>query len=170
MVEAKFREEHLIASLPDTSIFLNTSLKLFFHIGITHKWMKELCSERSFSRERKSFLSTYRKANEGFKKTKHVKFSEKRTFLTPRNVRFFKKFGVLCLLETAVLRFALLPYYRRFLLEKKFWDENCWFHSLDLSIIKYMLINYKKSILNLRFLPCEFSEWCIWYFFYFSIA
>ena len=111
MVEAKFREKHLIASLPDTSIFLNTSLKLFFHIGITHKWMKELCSERNFSRERKSFLSTYRKANEGFKKTKHVKFSEKRTFLTPwythvRNSKkcsFSGKFGVLCFLETPVL-------------------------------------------------------------------
>ena len=26
---------------------------------------------------------------------------------------FFGKFGVLCFLETSVLRFALLPYYRR---------------------------------------------------------
>ena len=26
---------------------------------------------------------------------------------------FFRKFGVLCFLETPVLRFALLPYYRR---------------------------------------------------------
>ena len=59
-----------------------------------------------------------------FKKTKHVKFSEKRTFLTPcayqgvRNVRFFGKFSVLCFLETPVLRFALLPYYRRFTTHK----------------------------------------------------
>ena len=62
--------------------------------------------------------------------TKHAKFSEKRTFLTPwyahthernvryayqgvRNVCFFEKLGVLCLLVTTVLRFALLPYYRR---------------------------------------------------------
>ena len=30
-----------------------------------------------------------------------------------RNVRFFGKFDVLCFLETPVLRFALLPYYRR---------------------------------------------------------
>ena len=29
-----------------------------------------------------------------------------------RNVRCFGKFGVLCFLETPVLRFALLPYYR----------------------------------------------------------
>ena len=44
-----------------------------------------------------------------FKKTKHAKFSEKLTF----KCLFFGKFGVLCFLETPVLRFALLPYYRR---------------------------------------------------------
>ena len=32
-----------------------------------------------------------------------------------RNVRFAIKFDVLCFLETPVLRFGLLPYYRRFL-------------------------------------------------------
>ena len=31
-----------------------------------------------------------------------------------RNVRFFEKFGVFSFLVTVVLRFALLPYYRRF--------------------------------------------------------
>ena len=30
-----------------------------------------------------------------------------------KNVRFFGKFGVLCFLETSILRFALLPYYPR---------------------------------------------------------
>ena len=61
-----------------------------------------------------------------FKKRKHGKFSEKRIFLTLIRTRtcvcvsggkkcwFFGKFGVLYFLETAVLRFALLPYYRRF--------------------------------------------------------
>ena len=29
---------------------------------------------------------------------------------------FFGKFGVLCFLETPVLRFTLLPYYRRFVI------------------------------------------------------
>ena len=52
-----------------------------------------------------------------FKKTKHARFSEKQTFLTPwyAHIRcsFFGKFGVLCFVETLVLRFALLPYYRR---------------------------------------------------------
>ena len=32
-----------------------------------------------------------------------------------RNICFFGKFGVLSFLETPVLRFALLPYYRRFI-------------------------------------------------------
>ena len=60
-----------------------------------------------------------------FKKTKHVKFSGKRTFLTPwyahvrvrirgKKCSFFWKFDVFCFLETPVLRFALLPYYRRY--------------------------------------------------------
>ena len=53
-----------------------------------------------------------------FKKTKLTKFSEK-TFLTPcayqgvRNICFFRKFGMLCFLETPVLKLVLLPYYRR---------------------------------------------------------
>ena len=45
----------------------------------------------------------------GFKKAKHTKFSGKQTFLTPRP----PPFDVLCFLETPVLRFTILPYYRR---------------------------------------------------------
>ena len=49
-----------------------------------------------------------------FKKTKHVKFSEKRTFRTcvsgGKKCSFFGKSVVLCFLETPVLRFPLLPY------------------------------------------------------------
>ena len=43
------------------------------------------------------------------KKTMHAKFSEKQAL-------FFGKFGVLCFLETNVLRFILFPYYRRCIL------------------------------------------------------
>ena len=55
--------------------------------------------------------------NECFQKAKHVKIYEKQTFLTSwyAHVRvslFFGNFDVLCFLETPVLRFALLPYYR----------------------------------------------------------
>ena len=65
--------------------------------------------------------------NGRFKKTKHGKFSEKASisyslirtrtsaYQGVRNVCFFWKFGVLCFLETPVLRFGLLRYYRRFL-------------------------------------------------------
>ena len=42
------------------------------------------------------------------KKTKHAKFSKKRTFFTP----WYVHAG--CFLEIPVLRFALLPFYRRF--------------------------------------------------------
>ena len=64
-----------------------------------------------------------------FKKIKHAKVSEKRLFVTHQYAHvkhtymcvsgskkslFFGKFGGLCLLETPVLRFPLLPYYRRF--------------------------------------------------------
>ena len=58
--------------------------------------------------------------NGGNKKTKHAKFSENLTFFYPlirtgvcvsggKKRSFFGKFGVLCLLVTSVLRFALLP-------------------------------------------------------------
>ena len=62
--------------------------------------------------------------NECFKKIKHAKFSEKRTFLNTytyvcisggKRCSFFGQFGVLCFLETPVLRFVLLPYCRRHL-------------------------------------------------------
>ena len=65
--------------------------------------------------------------DECFKKKNHVKFSEKnRIFCTPlirtltrayqgvKNVRFFGKSALLYFLKIHVLRFVLLPYYRRF--------------------------------------------------------
>ena len=65
--------------------------------------------------------------NRYYKKINHVKFSEKRVFLTPwyaqvhvrirgKKCSFFGKFGVLYFLVTPVLRFTLLPYYRRIIL------------------------------------------------------
>ena len=46
--------------------------------------------------------------NRGNKNSKRGKFSER--FLPPDT---FEKFGLLCILDTSVLRVALLPYYRR---------------------------------------------------------
>ena len=66
-----------------------------------------------------------------FKKTKHAKFSGKWTYLTLTHVRlvsggkkfsFLRKFGVLCFLETLVLRFVLSPYYLRFINTWKKYD------------------------------------------------
>ena len=51
-----------------------------------------------------------------YKKTKYDKFSEKRTYVRVsggKKCSFFGKFGLFCFLETPVLRFALLSYYRR---------------------------------------------------------
>ena len=59
-----------------------------------------------------------------YNKTKHTKFCEERPFLTPwyahvrvrirvKKYLFFEKVGVLCFLVTLVLRFGLLPHYRR---------------------------------------------------------
>ena len=73
-----------------------------------------------------------------FKKTKHAKFFKKCTFLTPwyRHVcvsggmkcSFFGKFRVLWFLETPVLRFTLLPQYRRTVPEYK---SNAWTYNND---------------------------------------
>ena len=80
------------------------------------------------------------------KKTKHNKFSKKRTFLTPwyahvrvctcayqgvKNVRFFGKFGVLCILVTSPLWFAFFPYYRRNLLSHAFFLPKSSFNYIE---------------------------------------
>ena len=48
-----------------------------------------------------------------FKKAKHAKISEKICVSGGKKCLFFGNFDILCFLETPVLRFALLPYYRR---------------------------------------------------------
>ena len=68
--------------------------------------------------------------NEGNKKTKHAKFSEKQTFLTPwyahvRNFRFFAKFGMFWFFVNSISRFAFLSYYPRIvfvLAISEYWD------------------------------------------------
>ena len=59
-----------------------------------------------------------------FKKTKHAKFSVRvrqifhtYVYVSGGTCSFFGKFGVHCFLEVNVLRFALLPNYRRILPE-----------------------------------------------------
>ena len=90
--------------------------------------------------------------NECFKKTKHVKFSKKRTFPTHwyAHVRsFFEKFDVLCFLETAVLRFALLPYYQRIVL------DNC----MRWNIASLLQVHLTKQMLKKLYRKLMFSLW-----------
>ena len=54
-----------------------------------------------------------------FPKNEHFLQPDTRTYVRvsgSKKCLFFGKFGVLCFPETPVLRFAILPYYRRFLL------------------------------------------------------
>ena len=48
-------------------------------------------------------------------KTRQI-FRKNEHFVSWGNCSFFGKFAVLCFPETPVLRFALLPYYRRLIL------------------------------------------------------
>ena len=62
------------------------------------------------------FGSKTESQNVCYKKTKHAKFSKKRTFLKSggKKCSLFGKFDVLWFLVTPVLRFDLLPHYRRY--------------------------------------------------------
>ena len=72
-----------------------------------------ISSQKNGSKDKTSVIRQKDESqNGGNKKTKHAKFSEKRTFLTSRKCSFFGKFGMLCFLVTSVLRFPLLPYYQ----------------------------------------------------------
>ena len=62
-----------------------------------------------------------------FKKTKVPQIFRKTNILffisSGKKCLFFRKFGVPCFLETPVLRFALLPHYRRLVV--KIWNGYC---------------------------------------------
>ena len=81
-------------------------LKIYYKIYIFENYISSVIRQKGESQ------------NGGNRKAKHAKFAEKWTFLTPLYLRvswgksclFFGKF----VLVTSVLRFALLPYYRRF--------------------------------------------------------
>ena len=70
------------------------------------------------------------KARQNFRKNKHFLPPDTHTYVCVsggKKCLFFGNFGVLCFLETPVLRFALLPYYRRIMcleenMQRKQWD------------------------------------------------
>ena len=109
-----------------------------------------------------------------FKKKKHVKFSEKQTFLTPwythvcvlggKKCSFFGKFDVLCFLETPVSRFALLPYYRwigliwvkiDILLQLCVYEILVTFHEI---VHKYNIHSFYDESILFSFFLSQFSE------------
>ena len=106
-----------------------------------------------------------------FRKTKHAKFPKKRTFLTPwytqvracayqgvRNLRFSKTLACLIFFETPVLRFALLPWYRRVKFMQQTYNkkkENMLRHG-NTSISKTLQLFHgsKSSIINFAWITC----------------
>ena len=56
---------------------------------------------------------------------------------------FFRNFGVLCFLETPVLRFALLPYYRR--IKHKYFSSQFLHSNRNKTLNKKYLKNKKKK-------------------------
>ena len=83
--------------------------------------------------------------NKCFKKIKHAKFSEKLTFLIPRYAHvqepirrwemfLFSKICVLCFLETPILRFALLPYYRRYKESLYIFSKNIFLQAISVAL------------------------------------
>ena len=95
---------------------LNTPLgltRIFFKIG-RYKTNSANCSWLAWIIHKSSVIRQKGESQNGcYKKTKHAKFSEKQTFLTPWYAHVSVLFGVLCFLVTPILKFALLPYYRR---------------------------------------------------------
>ena len=78
-----------------------------------------------------------------FKKTKHVKFSEKRTFLSPfvtnawrgKKCSFLQKFSVLCF---------LLPYYRRIVIRSLLQNVT----NVIIKCDRYFITKWEKSLLQ----------------------
>ena len=75
-----------------------------------------------------------------------------REIVRKTNISFFGKFGALCFLETHVLRFALLPYYRRTtgliwfdLLEHNLWESEDKWNVND--VLQWSFGVYQKPVL-----------------------
>ena len=69
---------------------------------------KEPFSKRMFQKKQ---------STPNFPKSEHFSLPDKRMYVCVswgKKCLFFGKFGVLCLLQTAVLKFDFLPYYRRY--------------------------------------------------------
>ena len=110
----------------EPAIVIQGIYKINYHLDEGGKWNVHKKFRRTSGRYMNILLSVIKQKDESqnrcFKKTKHFKLSEKRTFLIHllsggKKCSFFGKFDVLCFLEIPVLRFALLPYNRRYIVQ-----------------------------------------------------
>ena len=112
-----------------------------------------------------SFPGVSRKqSTPNFPKNKHFLPSDTYTYARVsggRKCSFLGKFGALCFLETSVLRFALLPYYRRFycfkltmhlVLPNIFKKKKSYFLQNNFKIIIYLKLMRSKGVLQV---------WCL---------
>ena len=125
--------------------------------------------------------------NGGSKNTKQVKFSKKPTFFIPDTYMsvsvgikrsFFGKFGLLCFLVTSVLRFTLLPYYRRhiiiisidlffifsliFIVIYHMIPLNKCTCSLNIFVISHNCLNVKVNEVSGFGWAFAVKNWCLW--------
>ena len=112
MMRLKLRTPRFLSGNPIEQVCMGKTM-------ILHKKSKSSQFE-SHQYHASSLIREKGKSQNGlFKKTKHAKFSEKRAFLTPDTHNFvFWKIQRAFLLKTPVLRFALLFYYRRYMLDR----------------------------------------------------
>ena len=93
-----------------------------------------------------------------YKKTKHTKFSEKLNFTCmsvsgSKKCSFFRKFRVLYFLVIPVLRFALLPYYRRYkvALANILLTSNTVTHATYMSLISFYNSRKHQTLVKVSF-------------------
>ena len=98
----------------DAKVFYLKEGKIMFHHGCSLKESVQTLLYKTTYGIKSLVIRQKSKSHNGcLKKTKQVKFFETRTFLPPDKCSFFGKFDLLCFVDTPILRFALLRYYRQ---------------------------------------------------------
>ena len=110
-------------------------------------------------RARKSFNIVSNKAKGRISKRVFQENKARHTYISVsggKKCLFFGKFGVLCFLETPVLRFALLPYYQRKLIQDqpKFRKINSFWRLSNFLMNNYICPALKKKYSFFHFTSC----------------
>ena len=126
---------------------------------LTDQWRIILFSQNGCFKKKKN------KAHQIFRKT-NISNPLIRTYVCVsggKKCSFFEKFGVLCFFETPVLRFALLPYYRRYVFQifckifsVLYIGGFCGVQFLSLCLKIFRLASFFRSLGS--FLPLYFLE------------